>query len=76
MRRFQSPFNGKRYVLNTNTGEIHDLDNETDSCHIDCIKPEHIYATDIYDDALIYAVFNDVYSPNGCHYCIPSKDIG
>lgn len=76
MRRFQSPFEGKRYVLNINTGEVHDLDNETDSCHINSIKPEHIYATDTYDDALIYAVFNNISSPNGCHYCIPSKDIG
>ena len=42
MRRSQTPFNGKRFLLNINTGEIHDLDNETAECKIDKIKPEHI----------------------------------
>lgn len=35
MRRSQTPFNGKRFLLNINTGEIHDLDNETAECKID-----------------------------------------
>ena len=40
MRRHEPPFNGKRFLLNQNTGEIHDLDNETYSCHIDKIEKE------------------------------------
>lgn len=76
MRRYNPPFNRKRYLINKNTGEIHDLDKETDSCHINSIKHEHIYMTDSYEDALVYAVFSGIPSPNGCHYCIPSKDIG
>ena len=40
MRRYTSPFNGKRYVLNKNTGEIHDLDRETSHCRINDIASE------------------------------------
>ena len=43
MRRCNSPFNGNRYVLNKNTGEIHDLDRETSCCRINDIKSEHIF---------------------------------
>lgn len=77
MRRYESPFNGKQYLLNQNTGEIHDLDNETESCHIDGINLHHIYMADTYDEAQIHAVLVDnVSNPNGCHYCLPSKDNG
>lgn len=77
MRRYESPYNGKRYLLNTNTGEIHDLDSESDMCKINKIKLEHIYMADIYEGAQIHAVINEnIGNPNGCHYCIPSKDNG
>lgn len=39
MRRNHTPFNGKQFILNKNTGEIHDLDRETPDCHIDEINP-------------------------------------
>lgn len=42
MRRYRSPFNGKRYIGNKNTMEVHDLDNEKAACQIDEIKTEHI----------------------------------
>jgi hypothetical protein len=38
MRRYGPPTYGKRYVGNTNTKEVHDLDNEqtgTNECQID-----------------------------------------
>lgn len=54
MRRSQAPFNGKRFLLNINTGEIHDLDNETAECKIDEIKPEHIRMDNSYMSCLIY----------------------
>lgn len=76
MRRYIKPFNGNRYVLNKNTGEIHDLDNETDSCKIDSIKPEHVMNCVTYEDAELRAVFDGIRNPNGCHYCNPSKDNG
>ncbi len=77
MRRNHPPYNGKRYLLNKNTGEIHDLDKETENCRINSIKSEHIYMTDDYEDAQVHAVIVDnISNPNGCHYCIPSRDNG
>jgi hypothetical protein len=43
--RFRPPYNGKRYLANTNTNQVHDLSNEQTGpheCQIDEIKPEHI----------------------------------
>ena len=76
MRRFQKPFTGERYLLNLNTGEIHDLDAETPQCHIDEINPDHVYNCDSYMGAEIKAVIADHYNPNGCHYCNCSRDKG
>lgn len=44
-RRFRSPYDNKRFLGNTNTNQVHDLDNEdTDenACQIDEIKDDHI----------------------------------
>lgn len=38
MRRNYPPYNGKRFLLNLSTNEIHDLDFETKNCQIDEIK--------------------------------------
>lgn len=76
MRRYKTPFNGNRYVLNSNTGEIHDLDNETDSCKINEISTSHVINCTTYEDALIRAAFLGLHNPNGCYYCNPSKDNG
>jgi hypothetical protein len=74
MRRFQSPFNGKRFLLNINTGEIHDLDNETAECQIDKIKPEHIRMDNSYMSCLIYSKMMNYPNGNGCYYCLRDKD--
>jgi hypothetical protein len=76
MRRYNSPFNGNRYVLNRNTGEIHDLDNESILCRIDELKPDHVLNCTSYEDAYIRAVLLRCPNPNGCHHCLPSKDNG
>lgn len=76
MRRFKPPFNGKRFLLNTNTGEIHDLDNETDSCHIDEINLNHIRMDDSYMNCLIHAKILGCPNSNGCFYCLKEKDNG
>lgn len=76
MVRYSHPFNGNRYVLNKNTGEIHDLIHETESCRIDEINPEHVLNCASYEDAFIRADLLKCPSPNGCHYCLPSKDKG
>ncbi len=76
MRRFNPPFNGNRYVLNKNTGEIHDLDNESSDCKIDKIHPEHVMNCASYEDAWLRAKLLGCPDPNGCHYCLPAKDNG
>lgn len=40
--RYRSPFNGNRFIGNTNTNEVHDLDNETTSCNINLMKDDHV----------------------------------
>ncbi len=45
MRRQRYPFNGKRFIGNKNTNQVHDLDKEDtaeNGCQIDEIKTEHI----------------------------------
>lgn len=42
MHRNYGPFNKERFVGNTNTMEVHDLDNEKSACEIDFIDHEHI----------------------------------
>ena len=66
MRRSQTPFNGKRFLLNINTGEIHDLDNATAECNIDKIKPEHIRMDNSYMSCLIYTKMMGCPNGNGC----------
>lgn len=76
MRRYNPPFNGNRYVLNKNTGEIHDLDNETQACQINEIKPEHVLNCVSYEDAQLRGMFLVNGKVNGCYYCLRSKDNG
>ena len=77
LRRYISPYNGKRYLLNKNTLEIHDLDKETPFCKIDEIRPEHVYNCGSYEEAKIYAfMVLNTNDENGCHYCLPEKDNG
>lgn len=76
MRRFNPPFNGKRFLLNKNTGEIHDLDNESVQCKIDTINLDHIYMGDSYMNCAIAAQMYKCPSSNGCYYCLGEKDNG
>ncbi len=67
MCRQRSPFDGKRYVLNKNTGVCHDLDNENYlNCQIDEIKPEHLYCSDyLYSDIKKHPKYKEE-----CDYCM------
>lgn len=76
MRRYNPPFNGKRYLLNKNTGEIHDLDNEIAYCRIDQINREHIIMGDSYMSCLIASQILKCPNGNGCFYCLKEKDNG
>lgn len=76
MRRSESPYNGKRYILNTNTFEVHDLDREQTGCRINEIKIEHIYSCDSYTEAEVHSIIVLNQRCNGCAYCMPEKNNG
>ncbi|WP_156911826.1 hypothetical protein [Salibacterium aidingense] len=44
MRRKRAPFNDKRFIGNTNSNEVHDLDNEDryGECNIPLIRDSHV----------------------------------
>jgi hypothetical protein len=69
MRRYGSPIHGRRYVGNTNTTEVHDLDNEktgTNECQIDEIIAAG-HARTFNPDTLDQA-HGEGY--DNCQYCI------
>lgn len=70
MRRYDYPYYGKRYLVNTNTVEIHDLDNEQSGCKINQIRVEHVKMFDTLDEAKDYQRRTFGYV-NGCAYCLP-----
>lgn len=69
MRRYNAPINGKRFVGNTNTTEVHDLDNEktgTSECQInEIISAGHVvtFNPDTLEQAHQIGYDN-------CNYCI------
>ncbi len=61
-RRLGSPLFGVRYCGDTNTTEVHDLDNELAVCQIDeIIQAGHAIAFNTLDEA---------HRAAHCHYCI------
>lgn len=68
-RRYRQPFNGKQFIGNTNTNEVHDLDNEQSNCRIDQIKNEHI-KTFIPDSHL--KAKNEGF--DNCYWCIGNSN--
>ena len=74
MRRNNPPYKGKRYVLNKNTLEVHDLDRETPKCRIDEIKPDHVYNCDSFMEAVIHSLLDSGKECNGCAYCMPEEN--
>jgi len=64
MRRYTGNMNGERYLGNTNTTEVHDLDNEKTNCQIDeIIKAKHDKPFNSLTDARSAGYDN-------CAYCI------
>lgn len=68
MRRYTKPYNGKRYLLNKNTNELHDLEKECDQCQIDEIKVEHIVMCETEMDGILYQTMV-MRKVNGCYWC-------
>lgn len=64
-RRYSYPFNGKRFIGNTNTNEVHDLDNEKALCRIIEIKTNHVktFTPDTHQQAKNEGFDN-------CYWCI------
>lgn len=73
MRRTNAPFNGKQYVLNRETHEIHDLDRESPDCRIDEIDRKQLFNCDSDGDAIVYSVMTDGIDCKYCIYCMPEK---
>ena len=44
-------YSGKRYLGNTNTNEVHDLEKEKPGCKIDDIRVQHIKMFVSFEDA-------------------------
>lgn len=73
MIRYRPPYNGKRFLGNLSTGEIHDLTHEETQCQIDEIQ--NFIMADTFLDAQVSMAFqNSALNPNGCHYCLPEQD--
>ena len=63
-RRNGAPLNGARYCANTNTMEVHDLDNEKVQCQIDeIIRAGHAVPFQALQQAHVAGYDN-------CAYCI------
>lgn len=76
MRRYGQPYNGKRYLVNTNESskEIHDLDNESPNCQINEIKKIHIVMLDTEAEVKRYILNNPGF--NGCYWCLRKYHTG
>lgn len=65
MIRNSEPYFSKRYLLNLNTKEIHDLKNETNMCKIDEIKNFEMF--DSYDQAVFHSSLFYQVNADGCY---------
>lgn len=66
--RYPWPYNGKQYLGNTNTEEVHDLLNEKDACRIDEIRTHHIKMYDSLEDAHRDGLDNCAHCIGGSHH--------
>ena len=68
-RRTGYPYNGRRFLLNVNTNELHDLDDERNGCQINEIKTHHIEMFDSLPVGLNHqkVIFG---KQNGCKWCL------
>lgn len=73
MRRSNHPYNGKQFILNKNTFEVHNLDRETQSCKIDEIKLEHVHSCNSYLEACVHSGVQMLPQCNGCAFCMPEE---
>lgn len=61
----------KRYLLNMNTGEVHDTNNYHVDCLLSFIKEEHKRWFDTLSEALAYPYTDGRQHNDGCAHCLP-----
>jgi hypothetical protein len=67
-------FWGYTYLLNINTGEIHDTKNAKSRCHIEDIsKKNKKYLTKKQSEKILGTTVNKK-EVNGCRFCNPNKN--
>ena len=66
---------GYYYLVNKNTGEVHDLKNNKPRCGIDKMssKNKKFLSTSEYTELMANGKFNNK-TVNGCRYCNPNAD--
>lgn len=69
MRRYQSPYYGKRFILDTKTGVAHDLKDELPECRIDEISAKYVFGS----DQLFGGIKHFSKYKNDCEYCLKFK---
>ena len=57
-----------KYLVNTNTKEIHEYERMVDNCRMEEIKEDHKFWLDYGFEIIIYCVRKDY---NGCKWCLP-----
>lgn len=76
MRQYGPPYLKGKFLLNTNTGEIHDLSKEKEGCKIQSMSPEHAQFFENLDRAFQYGHLYTDKVCNGCAHCLSEYDIG
>lgn len=62
----------KKYLLNINTGEVHDTDNYQVECFLSLISEEHKRWFDTLSEALAYPYDDGKKHNDGCAHCLPN----
>lgn len=68
MIRYEEPFDGKRFLANKRSKEIHDLENSSSMCNIDNISEKNILMIES-ENEVVDLCHSEGY--NGCYWCLP-----
>lgn len=67
MIRYPYPYDGKRFLANKKSKEIHDLENESSMCHINNIKESNLLMIDSENEVIEMCNYDGF---NGCYWCL------
>lgn len=68
MIRYHLPFEGKRFLLNKSTRQIHDLENESSMCNIDDISLKNLHMYESENEIQELVTYDEC---DGCYWCLP-----